>query len=195
MHVHSCTCMLNKKMTYIWHVHVCTCIYMHVQCVPKKCIILFKMLLLGLPNFKINSAFFPGSVCVLSTCTNLNNARRVHTVHTDIYCAHCVFQMCPAEIFFLTMCTDHRSTTRHLILDLFFPRGPWGWPLSAHGGPMHVMCTLCTLSVIQCTKRARTISQQQNITDTFCFLLMVTEDVKLLCYDIVCTDNTYIVHT
>ena len=144
----------------------------------KKCPILFKMLLLGPQISKMHSDFFPGSVCVWSTRTNLNFARRMHTVHTGIFCARCVFQMCSAEKFvFLTMCMNHNFKTRPPIMDLFFSRGHWGCLLCAHTCHMHAMCTLCTLSVLQCTKRARTITQQQNIINTFCFFMVVTGDV------------------
>ncbi len=97
---------------------VCIWVYSVSQ---KKCIILLKMLLLGPPIRKMHSVFFPGSVCVLSTCTNFNDVCSMHTLHIGIFFVHVVFFKCARLIFFfLTMCTDHRSTTRHLILDLFF---------------------------------------------------------------------------
>ena len=92
------------------------------------------------------------------------------------FLVHVVFFKCARLriLFFITICTDHRSPTRHPIQNLFDPGGHWRCPLSAHGGPMHVMCTLCTLSVLQCTKHARTITQKQHIKDIFYFFMVVT---------------------
>ena len=64
-------------------------------------------------------------VCMLYTHKLDFFSRRMYTVHTGIFFVHLVFFTCVRLRFvFLTMCTDHRSTTRHLILDLFFLEVP-----------------------------------------------------------------------
>ena len=71
----------------------------------KKCPILIKMLLLGPPISKMHSVFFPGSVCVCSTRTNLNFACKMHIVHTGFFFVHVVFFKC-AQLrnLFLSQC-------------------------------------------------------------------------------------------
>ena len=46
------------------------------------------------PDVQNAFRFFPESVCVLSTYTNLNYAHKVHIVHAGMFSVHVVFFKC-----------------------------------------------------------------------------------------------------
>ena len=117
----------------------------------------------------MHSVFFPGSVCVCSTRTNLNCACRVHTVHTGIFFVHIVFFKCAwlRNLFFITICMDSRSTTRPPILDLFDPGGHWSMSSKCtwmpHARHVHTVHTKWASVHKVCTDHNSTIKHHRHI--------------------------------